>query len=319
MSTINRLARKKEIRREVYIDNQGNTEVDFLIDNLIYTSQNDSYTLPDEIAHYISKVDFEKDKHPILTYRKYFQQFYFCDDDKPKIADSFHDEEGVLLAKNISQCYFLTEGYKLYLLPDSNPQSGQSAFLRMGLFWFSNWMGGHSSPSCIAWEQELQEYKSHLVKKVNINSNWVCTIAKSPYKVTICGSNDFIDEMAKAAEYLSQKGITVYLPDPLKNETDYEQKHGKRALLKVKPPFTFRHFRKIEQSDAVLILNLKKNGIYGYFGSNTLMELSVAFYLGKHIYFLNNFNDDHPHYEEIAGLEKTILDGDLDRIHRIIE
>ncbi len=82
----------------------------------------------------------------------------------------------------------------------------------------------------------------------------------------------------------------------------------------MKPIWTKEHFERIKESDAILIMNLDKRGISGYFGSNTLMELSVAFFLNKELLLLNPFSEDHPLYEEIAGLDFRVLNGDLDSI-----
>lgn len=133
-------------------------------------------------------------------------------------------------------------------------------------------------------------------------------------KITICGSCTFAKEMGKTAEDLRNRGHEVFTPEPLVTEEWYAENYGREKLLKDKPIFTLNHFKRIENSDAVLILNHGKKGITGYFGSNTLMELSVAFYLGKRIYFLYPVNENHPHYEEIAGLGYVNLDGDLSNL-----
>jgi len=133
-------------------------------------------------------------------------------------------------------------------------------------------------------------------------------------KITICGSSEFVEDMKKAADYLSTKGHIVFLPEPLISETDYLKENTKEKLLEMKPVFTQNHFKKIENSDAILIINHKRKGFEGYFGSNTLMEISVAFYLGKKIFILNPIQEDLPHYEEIVGLNSIILNGDLTKI-----
>ena len=120
--------------------------------------------------------------------------------------------------------------------------------------------------------------------------------------------------MGKAAERLRKKGYEVYTPDPLVTEEWYQEKHGREDFLKMKPIWTRNHFKRIEKSDAVLIFNNQKKGIEGYFGSNTLMELSVAFFLGKKIFLLNPMREDHPHYEELIAMNSVVLDGNLDSI-----
>jgi hypothetical protein len=42
----------------------------------------------------------------------------------------------------------------------------------------------------------------------------------------------------------------------------------------------------IAESDAVLVLNYPKNGIKGYVGTSTLMEIGLAYYMGKKIFLL---------------------------------
>lgn len=133
-------------------------------------------------------------------------------------------------------------------------------------------------------------------------------------KITICGSCTFADEMGKAAEELKKAGHEVFAPDPLVTEEWYQENHGRENFLEMKPVWTQNHFKKIKDSDAVLILNNEKKGIRGYLGSNTLMELSVAFYLDKKIFFMNEFRENHPHYEELIGMKSVILNGDLTKV-----
>jgi len=130
--------------------------------------------------------------------------------------------------------------------------------------------------------------------------------------ITICGSCTFAENMGKAAEHLKKKGHEVYTPDPLVTEEWYQENHGRENFLDMKPVWTKNHMKKIEGSDAVLILNNEKKGIKGYFGSNTLMELSVAFFLQKKIFLLNPIDEDHPHYEELIAVDSVVLHGDLD-------
>ncbi len=132
--------------------------------------------------------------------------------------------------------------------------------------------------------------------------------------ITICGSSTFAEEMGKAAELLEGKGHVVYVPEPLVTEAWYQENYGREHFLEMKPVFIKRHFDKIENSDGILIMNMEKKGIKGYLGSNTLMELAVAYFLGKKIFLLHPVHDDHPHFEEIAALGSTVLHGNLDNI-----
>jgi hypothetical protein len=133
-------------------------------------------------------------------------------------------------------------------------------------------------------------------------------------KITICGSTTFVRDMTKTKKHLEEKGHEVFVPRPLVTEEWYQENHGRDNLLKMKPIWTQKHFKRIENSNAVLILNNEKNGIAGYLGPNTLMELSVAFYLRKIIFFMNSFEENHPYYEELIALKSIILDGDLSKV-----
>lgn len=115
--------------------------------------------------------------------------------------------------------------------------------------------------------------------------------------ITICGSQNsefFISEMKKAQEYLQKKGYQVHMPDSFEKENlvteeVYKNSMGKEKFLSMKPLWTIAHGKKIENSDAVLIMNHEKKGIKGYIGSNTLMELSIALYLKKKDIFSSSY------------------------------
>lgn len=73
------------------------------------------------------------------------------------------------------------------------------------------------------------------------------------------------------------------------------------------------HFVKITWSDAILIPNYEKNGIPGYIGPNTLMEMGLALFLNRKIYLLNPIPTIDSK-EEILGINPIILNGDLAKI-----
>jgi hypothetical protein len=133
-------------------------------------------------------------------------------------------------------------------------------------------------------------------------------------KITLCGSMNFVEDIKSAIRELTEMGHEVFHPEPLVSEESYAEEHSREKLLLDKADFTRGHFKRIEDSEGVLIINKEKKGIKGYIGSNTLMELTVAFYLGKQIFFLHPFGEDHPHYEELYGLDAEILEGDLTKI-----
>ena len=74
------------------------------------------------------------------------------------------------------------------------------------------------------------------------------------------------------------------------------------------------HFNKVVRSNAVLVVNLTKDGKEGYIGGNTLMEAAIGFYFKKPIFILNKVPKSYPFYEEILGMQPVFIEGDLTKI-----
>lgn len=144
-------------------------------------------------------------------------------------------------------------------------------------------------------------------------------------KITICGSIAFFDDMMRVKKELEKLGHEVDLPP-----TEIENGDGK--LIPVAEYYAIRksgspeawvwnakkkamlgHFIKEEWAEAILILNIDKNGIDGYIGANTLIEMGLALYLNKSIYLFNKI-PDMDYREEIIGMQPIVLNGDLSRI-----
>ncbi len=145
-------------------------------------------------------------------------------------------------------------------------------------------------------------------------------------KITICGSIAFYDEMLEIKEKLEKLNHQVKLP-PL------EIKDEKGKMISVKEYYTRRkaetndqswiwerkeeamrsHFKKVEWSEAVLILNYEKNDVAGYIGANTLLEMGLAFFLRKKIFLLNDI-PDISYKEEILGMKPIVIKGNLEAI-----
>jgi hypothetical protein len=75
-----------------------------------------------------------------------------------------------------------------------------------------------------------------------------------------------------------------------------------------------KHFAKIQEGDAILVINNEKNGIKGYIGGNVLMEITIAYFLKKPIYILNQLDEALSIKEEIYGINPVFLKGDLNKL-----
>ena len=74
-----------------------------------------------------------------------------------------------------------------------------------------------------------------------------------------------------------------------------------------------RCFQRVQQNDAILVLNYEKNGVEGYIGGASLMEIAIAYYLRKKIFILNELPSelDLRYVCEIKQAKPIILDGNL--------
>ena len=101
--------------------------------------------------------------------------------------------------------------------------------------------------------------------------------------------------------------------DNLENNESYMANDEDRINAKIEYDFIREHFKKVEASDVILILNYSKKGIEGYIGGNTFLEMGYAFGLGKKVYLLNPI-PQMDYYTEMVAIQPTILNGNLNLI-----
>lgn len=73
------------------------------------------------------------------------------------------------------------------------------------------------------------------------------------------------------------------------------------------------YYNAIVDSDAILVLNLDKNGMKNYIGGNTLMEMGFAHVHDKKVFLLNP-PPEIGYIDEILAMTTAVLDGDLKKI-----
>lgn len=86
----------------------------------------------------------------------------------------------------------------------------------------------------------------------------------------------------------------------------YPKQFTGEFLPNYKIEFT-QHYQKMAGSDAILILNMKKNGVDGYIGAAVFAEIAFAIGLNRtshsdkkmEVYCLNKFPDSLPYAEEL--------------------
>lgn len=132
-----------------------------------------------------------------------------------------------------------------------------------------------------------------------------------PTNIAVCGSMSHRDQFVRAINRLRDSGYSVSTPE-MDEYLDWSQ-FTDEDIIREKGRLVRRHFANIALADAVLVCNYEKNGIEGYVGANTLMEMTAAFTFEKPIYLLNPIPDQNGR-EEILAMEPIVLNGDLSKI-----
>ena len=94
-------------------------------------------------------------------------------------------------------------------------------------------------------------------------------------KLTISSSISFKDKIIEVARQLEEKGHEILTPNLSEKEFDVS---NEEEFMEIKRKLMKDHcFKKINVSEGVIVLNYDKNGIKGYVGGNTLLEMFYAF------------------------------------------
>lgn len=139
--------------------------------------------------------------------------------------------------------------------------------------------------------------------------------------ITICASAFFYKEVLEIEKTLKRLGFKILIPVTAKrmkksgdfNVANYKiwEKTGDYTR---KTYLMNEHFKKVLLADAILVINNKKNEIYGYIGGNVLMEMVLAFHYKKPIFILNSISDTLSIQEEVYGLRPIFLQGNIQNL-----
>lgn len=134
-------------------------------------------------------------------------------------------------------------------------------------------------------------------------------------KIMICGSMHFAREMIAAQKKLLEMGHEVMLPCDTHECVENPGLNMDLAYC-MKTDIDKSCFSKVAASDAILVLNYPKNGVSGYVGGATLMEIGLARHLDKKIFLLHPppSEDELRYALEIKLSRPVVLDGELSRI-----
>lgn len=134
-------------------------------------------------------------------------------------------------------------------------------------------------------------------------------------KIFICASKHFYNKIEPIKKVLEDKGYIVTLPNSYDNPNREEEmkQMGDRDHSKWKGQMLRLQKDKVSANDAILVLNMEKNGQQNYIGGATFLEIYMAFELGKKI-FLYNPIPEGLLTDELLGMSPIVIDGNLDLI-----
>ena len=135
-------------------------------------------------------------------------------------------------------------------------------------------------------------------------------------RIGIIGSMQFVEKMLETRDKLKELGHDAFITDLHKamigkNEDEIEEI---KIYQKNKMDAIREFWRIMQGADAVLVLNLDKNGIKNYVGGNTFLEMGFAHILNQKIFMLNQIPEMPYCKSEIMAMNPLVLNGDLSKI-----
>lgn len=142
-------------------------------------------------------------------------------------------------------------------------------------------------------------------------------------KITLIGSSAFREKKVEIMDQLIEMGhepvIHPHYVESVKEGATWmtdRMANGENAELKIENDYIKWYHQAINESDAVLLVNLEKNGKKNYVGGNALMELGFAHVADKKIFMWNPFPEqgECPYLDEIEAVQPVVINGNLEKV-----
>lgn len=134
-------------------------------------------------------------------------------------------------------------------------------------------------------------------------------------KIFIICSKKFYNRIPEVETKLNTLGHICTMPNCY-DKPDTEEQYrilGKENHAQWKSEMIKHSLDVIQDNDAVLVLNFKKDDLENYIGGATFLEMYDAFRLQKKIYLYNDIPQGILR-DEIEGFSPIILEGDVSKI-----
>lgn len=135
-----------------------------------------------------------------------------------------------------------------------------------------------------------------------------------PKTIALCSSVSFYRQMVGVKHELQQLGWSVLMPklaELMEESGDFEflsyQEQFDATAPQRKGELMRAGFANVASAECTLVLNYEKHGQVGYIGPNVLMEMAVAYHLGKPLYCLFDLPEQSPFSDELHGMQPTII------------
>ncbi len=142
-------------------------------------------------------------------------------------------------------------------------------------------------------------------------------------KITICGSSAFREKKVQLYDELKKIGHEAiihphYIESVKDGKTEIMDRidKGEHAQLKIENDYIMWYYNAIVSSNAVLVVNLEKNGQKNYIGGNVFLEIGFAYVNKKKIFMYNDYpsKDNCKYLDEIEAMHPVVINQDLGKI-----
>lgn len=106
-------------------------------------------------------------------------------------------------------------------------------------------------------------------------------------KIAIIGSMKFAKDMVSLKKDLDKNGHDAAIPfgtEPHLTDKNFVENLEDNLKYCIEKDVMRENFRQVAESDAVLVLNKRRNSIDGYVGVSALLEMGIAHYFKKRFY-----------------------------------
>jgi len=118
----------------------------------------------------------------------------------------------------------------------------------------------------------------------------------------VIGSLRELERIKDISESLKTMGHKVMLPLDLSGARFADRFQAKHEFMR-------GMYEQIKQCDSILVVNdLERNGLKGYIGPNTFLQMGMALSLGKPIFALAKWDPRLPYDEELQAMGVEMLD-----------